>query len=431
MLHQLLNSQGIREAAFSKTRDTISLWIPPLRDLFYKDLSALLLSTAIFEVTSNVVYVMFMERAFDLGRGATSVGVFLIIQAGAQLILSSPVGSLVDRMGARRAGIFGLLTQASIALGLASANSIEAIYLLALLITLARLFVITSRLPLVTHLCKRTLYLRTNTAISVITGMGLFVGPTIGAALYLLWENPSLPFMISAVLFTLAALPLLFLDSPEIGQETVRRKPFLEEVRAGWDHILNHRPIWEVLACLSISSITFGAIMPMLTLLAKRVGLGMEGTGVFVAALGLGWMLGPLASGFLIRRLGYTLSLLFTGLITPIAALAIGFIPSVRGILSALTIAAFSGASLNVIVISIIQRLTPNKQQGSVIGAQQALSGLVWILSAAIVTGVLSVAPVNIDPRGLFIPIGVLGAVLVLICWSFGRGNLQHLPADA
>ncbi len=425
MIHQLYKAQEFRESAPSKIRDFIRLWIPPLRDLFKKDLSALLISTAIFEVTSNVVYVMFMERVFDLGRGASSVGVFLIIQAGSQLILSPFVGSLADSLGARRAGIFGLVSQVSIALGLAYTKSIEVIYLLAFLITVARLFVITSRLPLVTQLCERTIYLRTNTAIAVLTGMGLFVGPAIGATLYLLWQDPSLPFIISAGLFLLAAIPLLFVAYPEMGQESMRRKSVLEEVRVGWNHILNHHPIWEVLACLSISSITFGAIMPMLTLLAKHVGLGMEGSGIFVAALGLGWMLGPLASRILIHRMSYTLALLLTGLITPIAALSIGVISSVSGILIALTVAAFAGASLNVIVISIIQRLTPDKRQGSVIGAQQALSGLVWILSVASITGVLSAAPPNFDPRGLFIPIGIIAVFLVLVCWFYGRRTLS------
>jgi len=43
-------------------------------------LSGLLLSTAMFEVAGSIVDIMLMERTFDLGGGATSVGVFLVLQ---------------------------------------------------------------------------------------------------------------------------------------------------------------------------------------------------------------------------------------------------------------------------------------------------------------------------------------------------------------
>jgi MFS family permease len=426
MTTQFATGQDLPSPAIPQAAWTQQGFITSLRDLFTQDLSGLLLSTALFEITGNIVYVMLMERTFDLG-GPTGVGVFLVLQAGTQLLLGSLVGSFADNLGARRSEIYGLFALASFALGLAYATSIGVVYLLALHITIARLFVITSRLPLLSELSARSSYLNANTAISALEGLGLFAGPAIGAALALAWHNLTAPFIVSSVLFLLSAVPLLVRPNYQLRRKPMLPLSMLEEVREGWRHIVRHRPIWEVLACLAISSLAFGAIMPMLTLLAKRVGLGIEGSGVFVAAIGLGWMLGPISAGQLARRLTYTRALLVTGLATPLAALAIGFLPSVGAILVALAIAAIGGASLRVIVITVIQRLTPKDRQGSIMGTQQALAALVWILSAVIVTLVLAITPSDADPRWLFYPTGVLGALAVVACWSFGRRTLQVL----
>jgi MFS family permease len=427
VITQISAAQELQGTAPLRSRKSQRRPLPPLRNLLTKNLSALLLSAGLFEVTSNIVYVMLMERTFDLSGGAAGVGVFLVLQAGAQLLLGPVVGTFADNLGARRAAIFGLLGLATLSLGLANASSIGFVYLLALHVTIARLLVITSRLPLVSKLSAKTGYLGANSAISTLEGIGLLLGPAIAAALVLIWNESTIPILVSSVLFLLAALPLLFQVPHVERSRTAQPASIGQEIKLGWSFILSHRPVWEVLVCLTISGLTFGSVMPMLTLLARQAGLGAEGSGIFVAALGLGWMLGPLAAGLFIRRLGYSRALLVTGLATPLAALAIGFLPSTGAILIALVIAAFAGGALHVIVTTIIQRLTPENQQGSVIGTEQALSGLIWILSAGFVTIALEIASPDADPRWLFFPIGVVGALMVLACWSFSRRALQGI----
>ncbi len=390
-------------------------------------LIVLLLCSGLFEVAGDIVYVTLMERTFDLGGGAAAVGVFLVLQAVGQLLLGPIIGSLADILGARRAAIFGLIGLASLSLGLAESESIWLVYLLALHLTMARLFVLTSRVPLVSTLSTRAGYLGANSALSVLEGVGLLLGPSIAAGLILIWHDPKIPLLVSAVLFVVAAVLLMFrMDRPDHSAYEKRSTIFVE-VREGWRHILSHRPIWEVLVCLTISGLTFGAVMPMLTLLARQTGLGSEGSGIYVAALGLGWLLGPFAVGPLVRRLSYTRALLATGIATPLAALTIGFLPTVGSIVVALTLAAFAAAALQVIVTTIVQRLTPENIQGSVMGTQRALSGLIWILSATAITIALALAPSNADPRIVFYPLGVIGTLLVLGCWSFGRRTLVSI----
>jgi len=54
-----------------------------------RGVALLLVSTAFAEVASNIVYVVLVERAYQLGNGATAIGVVLILQAVAQVICGS------------------------------------------------------------------------------------------------------------------------------------------------------------------------------------------------------------------------------------------------------------------------------------------------------------------------------------------------------
>jgi predicted MFS family arabinose efflux permease len=396
---QFHDEKAPQPPAFPWGKASLRVRIRPLLDRFSVNLRAFLLSIALFELAANIVYVMLMEKAYDLGRGPTSVGVFLIIQAGTQIVFGSIIGSVTDKVGSGKAVLIGLIAQAVLVLSLMLTNSIGVVYLSALLITLARLFVITSRLPLTTLLSERRSYVTINTTISVLIGMGLFLGPALGALIYLLGSNLTLPFIVAAGLFFMAALPIAFRASKGSWLTSIQPMGVLEELRVSWRHIAKNKPIREVLMCLSISTMTFGAIMPLLTPLARHESFGSEGSGIFVAALGLGWMIGPLSVRLFTQRMNLTYALLITGLLTPLSAFTIGFIPSVAGIWAALAFSAFAGASLIVIVTTIIQRLTPIDKQGCVFGAQQTISGLVWILSVALITGVLTLMPAGFFTR--------------------------------
>jgi hypothetical protein len=46
----------------------------------------LLVSAAFTEVASNIVYIVMVEQAYQLGDGVTAIGIVLIVQAGAQTL---------------------------------------------------------------------------------------------------------------------------------------------------------------------------------------------------------------------------------------------------------------------------------------------------------------------------------------------------------
>ena len=119
------------------------------------------------------------------------------------------------------------------------------------------------------------------------------------------------------------------------------------------------------------------------------------------------------------------MALLLTGLLTPAGILLTGLVDSLEGALAAILLSAVAAASLNIVVITILQRLTPPKNQGSVFGVQQTLLGLAWVVSLAAVTGGRAVSPGQINIQALFLSVGGAGLLMALGCWLWHRQQLQ------
>jgi MFS family permease len=388
----------------------------------------LLLSTVLAEVAGNMVYVILMEKAFLFGDKTLSVGFILVLQSAAQTFLGTWEGALTDRLGIRVASIIGLLGQAGLALGLGLSHSIWNIYAIALLTTLARGLIIPARLSLVTRISSRSNNLSTNTAVSVLTGLGLLIGPALAATLTLLSQDVLIPSAVAAILLILSFLPLMSNIDTSQTRPVKNPRSVKPEVRQLWDMVSTHRPLLQVLVCLLFSSIMFGAIVPILTPLSRELGLGSEGTGILVAAMGFGWTIGPFLAGFLVKRSNYTFSLFVTGLLTPVSVVMITFLHTLPGTLIALALSSIGGAGLNVLVITILQRLTPEEKQGSIIGLMQTVSGFVWIFFPMLIVSLVKILPENFDLHNLFIIVGITGTALVLYCLVTERQHRSDKP---
>lgn len=385
------------------------------------------LSTALAEVAGNMVYVALLEKAYELGGETASVGWVLMVQAVPQVLLGTWAGSLVDRLGKRRAAILATLASAVLAVGLALAHTIVGVYVLAFLIMLARLVLIPARLALVSHLSSKTKLVAANTALTVLTGLGLFIGPAIGAVLALLTDGYNVPLMVAGLGLLFSMLPLLLVAAPPSRGLARKRASMWWEMRTGWQFIRKHSPIWKVLMCLVNVTMIFGVVTPLLTPLARHIGLGAEGTGVLMSAMGLGGLLGPWLATWAFHRLKLSTALLLSGLLAPAGLIWVGLIDRPQSVFAAITLTALAGASMNVIVTTILQRLTPSDRQGYVLGAEQALLGIAWIASLAATTGGASVWLKEGDPQTMLLIFGGFGFLSLLICWFWNRRPVQNI----
>ena len=171
-----LSEPGRQNRTFEGTSSALSAWrlnLTPMSQA--RGVSLLLISTAFAEVASNVVYVVLVERAYQLGNGAAAIGIVLILQAAAQVIFGSWAGGIADQKGFRKAASMAALLTTPLVLALAFAQSIWLVYILAFLFMLARLLLIPARFGLVAQLSDKSGLAEANTAILIIAGVGSFV----------------------------------------------------------------------------------------------------------------------------------------------------------------------------------------------------------------------------------------------------------------
>jgi len=386
---------------------------------------SLLLSTTLAEVAGSIVYVVLLERAYQLGGEAASVGGVLLVQSVPQVLLGIWAGSLVDRLGKRQAATLATLANAALVAGLVVGQTILAVYMLALLIMLARLVLIPARLALLPQVSSKANLVAANTALAVVTGVGLFLGPAISAAITLLTGGFRVPLFVAGLGLLLSALPLLSIPAPGARVRSVEQVGIWREMRAGWQFIRRHKPVWRVLLCLVHFTLVMGAMMPLITPLAYELGLGPEGTGVLFSAVGLGALIGAPLAVVLAKRLNPSVILLLTGLLAPFGALFIGLTDNLEGVQVAILLVHLAGASLNVIVVTVLQRLTPLKIQGYVFGVEQTLMGIAWVVSLATITGGMAISPEEVSTQVLFLLVGGVGFLIILTCWFRYRHQIQ------
>lgn len=421
-----LSEPGRQNRTFEGTSSALSAWrlnLTPMSQA--RGVSLLLISTAFAEVASNVVYVVLVERAYQLGNGAAAIGIVLILQAAAQVIFGSWAGGIADQKGFRKAASMAALLTTPLVLALAFAQSIWLVYILAFLFMLARLLLIPARFGLVAQLSDKSGLAEANTAILIIAGVGSFVGPAIAAALLLTTNNFGLLFLVAGVGWLLSVPPLVMIrvepDIPIVD----RRPSFFDEITTGWHLIRKRITIGQVLICLVLTALFLGAITPLFTPLSRQLGLGSEGTGIFFSALGFGYLIGPVIATALFKRIRLSTALLIAGLLAPIGLVLVGILENLAGVLVAVALVSAAGAGVNVIVTTISQRLTPPNHRGSVLGTEQTLVGLAWIVSLGAVTGITAVWEAESNVRLLFLILGSIGFLSILSCWLWSRRPIQ------
>lgn len=198
-------------------------------------------------------------------------------------------------------------------------------------------------------------------------------------------------------------------------------------MRAGWRFIRQHSSIRRVLTCLVHITLVMGAIMPLMTPLAHELGLGSAGSGIFFTAVGLGGLIGAMVAVVQAGRLSPSAIILLSGLLMPVGALFVGLLDNLGGILVAIALIHLAEANLNIIVITILQRLTPLNMQGYVFGVVQTLLGIAWIVSLATITGAMALWPQTGKTQNLFLLIGAVGIFTILACFYWYKRGLHSV----
>ena len=165
--------------------------------------------------------------------------------------------------------------------------------------------------------------------------------------------------------------------------------------------------------------------MPLVTPLAHDLGLGSKGSGIFFSAIGLGGLVGAVIAVVQARWQSPSSIILLAGLLMPMGAIFIGLFDKLESILIAIAVIHAAEASLSIIIITILQRLTPLKMQGYVFGVFQTLLGTAWIVSLVTITGSTALWSQKGDTQNVFLLIGIIGMLAILACWFWYKRQNQ------
>lgn len=208
-------------------------------------------------------------------------------------------------------------------------------------------------------------------------GSGWTVGPAVGAIL-ISTVGAVNSFWISAALFLIAAMAIIFLRVGNLGKEA---QDLAEKVGETTDQSIRigFQVLWsdKLLRTITISVLIIYAVyMPIETIVLPTYFQGLSnpaGLGFVISAVAAGSTLGSFSYGWISTRIPRRTLIRMTLIGTSVSVVPMAFLPP----LSVMTIAGFllglSWGPFNPLLNSLTQQRVPADQQGRVFGVQAAV----------------------------------------------------------
>lgn len=287
-------------------------------------------------------------------------------------------GALVDRMDRRRVMVVTDLFRAVLVavlgvLVLAGDVGLPLIYVIAFGLGTAETFFDTSAEAILPSLVGEDGLEGANGKLQATEwAANSFVGPPLGAALFGIAAG--WPFIFDGVTFLAAALLVAAIGGtrrPVRTSDTGIAQEIGEGLRWLWGHV--------VLRTLSLMAgttnlVAFGVLAIMVLYIQDIVGLGDLGYGLVISAVGVGGLVGAVATPRLVVRLGQGGTIV--GSVGLMATLAVAMATTSNGVVVGFLGAGFGLAITmwNVVAVSLRQRLTPDDLRGRVASVARLLA---------------------------------------------------------
>jgi len=381
-----------------------------------------LLAFLVFSVAEFASWIALLVWAYQ-ERGVQAAAVVSVVQLVPAVVVA-PTGSVLgDRPNRGRVLAVGYALQAVAMLLTATALLVDAPFvvtcaggvLVTCAITLTRP-VHNATLPSVSHTPAELV--AGNSASITAEGIGGFVGPLVCGVL-LGTLGPGSVYVLFGVLLVGASLLVRRLPVVHVGDhEQTEIAGFTAQTVDGLRELRRAPASALLLAMVTGQYVVVGAMDILLIVFALDVlGTGASGPGLLGSALGVGAILGAVASVVLVGRRRLTPALLGGLLVTgvPLSALALGGDAAVTALL--LVVSGAGKAFFDVAGRTLLQRTVPDDVLARVFGVQEAL------MTAALAGGA-AVAPFLVDGLGIRGALAVIGALLPvagLLAWRVLR----------
>jgi MFS family permease len=386
--------------------------------LRHRDFRRLLAGLAVSQIGDWLYNLALVALVFERTHSAAWVGATTAARVVPFVVLGPLGGAFCDRLDRRRLMIWadavrlvlmGALTVVAAA-GLpvvfvpilaAAATTAAAPYLPAVAATTPR-FVPDADLP------------AANALRSGVTHVGLIAGPAIGGLLLAI-ASPAVAFAVNAVTFGLSALAVLaipagpaFAPARQAGEssESTQSRKVRPEIAAGLAALRSKPGALRLVGADILCSLVYGACTVLLVLVARRLGLGVNGFGYLLAGFGAGGITGTFCAGRLLRlpHQSAVLAVALVAVALPMPLLAVN--PSVAVAIALTAVSGFGAVVVEILTETALQRMLDESVFGRAYGFAVPAS------IGGIVVGSL-VAPIGVAAFGVTATLCLLGALVL------------------
>lgn len=368
---------------------------------------------------TGISSVAFPWLATSLTRDAMLISLVGVAADLPWLLLSLPLGAIVDRADHRRVLAWTHWGRAALVAGIALALYTGTMMLAILYVVAFALGTLTVANENASQTILPRLVLRdrlqvANARLTIAdTTAGVFVGPWVGGLL--VGVALAVPFTVDASLFVIAGLLVLLL--PTRQREPIQKSSMRADLVQGLRYFWNHRPLRTLGLFLGALNLAGAVAMATQVLFAQEVlGLSAFQYGLLFMVGAVGGMIGAQSTPWLERRLGPRRVLLLSLVGSSVALVIVGFASHGVVVALALSVSAGLGLSWNIITISYRQRIVPEGLLGRVNSIYRLISWGPLPLGAAL-GGVLVTLGAAAGGRefGLRTPILVSAAAIAVL----------------
>jgi MFS family permease len=403
------------------------------RVLRNRPLSALLAGEFVSSVGDWLYLVALLIIVYQRSGDPVLLGVVGAARVLPYVVLSIPAGIVADRFDRRLVLLITDLARGGLMLVLAwlvaTGGSTEAIVGVTILATCLSAFfgpALGAYLPSLV-VDERDLG-PANTAYSTLDNVAFVIGPAL-ASLIVAAGSLELAFLINAGTFAVVAVVLARLPStaPAAATDAAGEGDDASPaVAPGLRAVL--RPVGAIMGIDTVESFVFGGLGVLTVVIAfDRLGMGDEGTGLLNAAVGVGGLVGAIASGALVLRRSLAPPMLLGAGLMALGVAIVGLAAGLGPIALGFGLGAVGELLLSVASATLIQRLVPGGRLGRVLGVRETVNVLAYALGALLmpmIVGVVGIEPVLVASA---VAIAVAAAIAIPL---MGEHALQALPAD-
>jgi MFS family permease len=360
---------------------------------------------------------------FDLTGSGVGVAAVVVAEVVPVLLLAPAAGVLIDRLPRVRVMIAADLWRVAAAAVLPlAADSIVAVYAVAFALAAGAVFFNPAAQSVVPNIVEEDELVAANSGLwSAAVVSQIALAPLAG--LVVAWAGPGPAFLLNAATFAASALVLRGLRLPVPAADVTAPLPWRVRLTEAAGLFAAQRLLRTLAAVQVLAALSAGATSALLVVLAERhLGVGADGFGLLIGAIGVGAALGPLLLARLSsnpRRPGLVFGpLLLRGAVDFILAAFTSMGVAVAA-LAAYGVGTSTGA---VTFNSLLQAETPAEQRGRVFAGFDAL----WQAGRLVSLGLGGVLADALGVRVVY----YLGGALLLLAGTGGLVSLRALSGN-